>query len=212
MKGQKFERLTVLKRVEKQNRKNSYWECLCDCGNKKIVRRQHLLSGNVRSCGCLAKEVSSRVHTKHGLEHTKAYRAWRGMISRCYKKTADSYYLYGGRGVTVCNRWKKSIISFYNDMGECPKNMSIERIDTNGNYCTDNCKWATIEEQANNKRNTIRIYGKSLRHWSIKTGISRNAMYQRLRLGWNHKDIISLSPMERIKYKSRVRAKLHGNN
>ncbi len=202
--GKKFDRLTVIKREPRRNKKNSYWLCKCICGNFKVVRRQHLLVGDVRSCGCLAKEISSRVHTKHGLEHTKSYRVWQGMIARCYKKTTDSYYLYGARGIVVCERWKHSIKDFYSDMGECPEEMSIERINTNGNYSPKNCKWATLEEQANNKRNTIRIENNgenlTISQWSRKVGIKHFTIRARLKLGWTFEDAITIPVNRGIKY------------
>ena len=212
--GLKFNRLTVVSRAVVQNPKNSYWNCKCDCGKFKTVRRQHLISGNVRSCGCYAKEVSSKVHTIHGLNGTRAYVVWHGMISRCYKKSADSYYLYGGRGISVCKRWRESVVNFFKDMGEPKTGMSIERIDNNGDYSPENCKWATLREQMNNKRNNVVLKHKgvslSMAEWSRKTGIPYSAISGRIRLGWKVKDALTLPVMERVKYKSRVVT--NGNN
>ena len=207
MVGEKYGRLTVVRRNYSRGSKNSYWECVCDCGKTKIVRRQHLISGNVSSCGCLAKMVAYFIHKIHGLSDTKIYIVWKGMISRCTDVKLESYHNYGGRGIKVCSRWMNSIEAFYEDMGEPPDGMSLERIDTNGDYTPENCTWATPIEQANNKRNTIFIeaFGKkqNIKDWSQETGITRSAIYSRIRLGWNNEDAVSFPIMERIKYKSR---------
>lgn len=203
--GKKFGMLTVIKREQRENKKNSYWVCACDCGGRKSVRRQHLLRGDVASCGCLAAKVSSAVHKKHGIEYTKSCRVWRNMIGRCYSKNVDSYRFYGARGIRVCKRWRESIEAFYADMGECPEGMSIERIDTNGNYCPENCTWATNEEQANNKRN-IALFNYKKERLSIaqlarKTGINHGTIRTRLKLGWEFQDAITVPVNRGIKYR-----------
>jgi len=213
--GNRYGKLVVIKRNLSITTKNSYWDCMCDCGNTKTVRGQHLKVGNVLSCGCLAPIVSSAVHSEHGLYKTRAYSIWRGMMDRCYKKSTDSYYLYGARGITVCDRWKTSVQNFYADMGEPLPRMTIDRIDSYKGYSPSNCRWATNKEQANNKRNNVRIefngVHKTITMWAESVGLPKTAVRARIRLGWEIKDALTFPIMERIKYKSRKKAGKNAN-
>lgn len=152
MTGQRFTRLTCITPIG-SNSTGMQWECKCDCGNIKNVQRGNLISGTVKSCGCLREEINKG--NKHGVIHgksgSKTYASWEAMIQRCCNPKSTGYASYGGRGIIVCESWK-IFDNFIWDMGERPIGKTLDRINVNGNYEKVNCRWATVSEQNYNKR------------------------------------------------------------
>lgn len=149
--GDVFGRLTIVAPAKPRYRK-TYWVCRCECGNVVEVQQAHLRSGHTRSCGCYHDEAARRAVTKHGRHDTPEYSTWANMLARCYNERTHEYERYGGRGISVCNRWKHSFVSFYADMGARPSPMhSIDRIDNDGNYDPGNCRWATFYQQCESR-------------------------------------------------------------
>jgi hypothetical protein len=154
--GKRFGRLVVLALHPERSRLGlARWVCRCDCGSERIVCGTSLRSGATKSCRCLLKEmlakrVTKHGHTKHGLR-SRAYKCWEGMKNRCFSPRARAYPWYGGRGITVCERWL-IFENFYADMGDPPPGLSLDRINNNGNYEPGNCRWATAAEQLANRR------------------------------------------------------------
>lgn len=195
--GEIFGRWTAISKV-KSRAGSSYWLCQCICGVRKEVALGSLRKGISQSCGCLADELSSKrlqsekmrkIRTKHGLRNTKEYDIWFTMKARCYDKNSKSYPRYGGRGITVCDRWLASVENFVEDMGLKPENMSLDRIDNNGGYCKENCRWATDSEQRYNSSTSVRYdyNGKmyTTRELAEKAGVSEKVMGDRLvKLRW----------------------------
>lgn len=149
--NQKFGKLLALQRTSEKRWGVYLWLCLCDCGKTKVAPVNSLKSGLVRSCGCLSKDRASLLKT-HGMYGTTEYKTWSSMIQRCTNPKSRQYKQYGGKGISVCDRWKNSFEEFYRDMGKKPPNMSLDRIDPSKGYELQNCRWADKFIQARNKR------------------------------------------------------------
>lgn len=190
-KGLSINNLTLVENIYKvnSNRKRSYWWCDCVCGKRSLVRDDHLKSKRVVSCGCFKKKSSVGRPETHGScknrKSTSEYSAWMSLKSRCLNPNSPNYKDYGGRGITVCDRWLNSFENFLEDMGKRPaKNYSINRINNDLGYSPENCRWDTSTNQASNTRinRYIELYGirKSLAEWSRRTSISTYILTRRL--------------------------------
>jgi hypothetical protein len=186
--GQKFGMVTVVSRASSRN-KDTFFNCKCDCGKIFIARADHLRRGETRSCGCQIVEAAKRALTTHGMTDTQLYRIYRGMIKRCEKPNSEQARLYKGRGIKVCDEWHNfetfrdwSLTNGYSE------NLTIDRIDNNGNYEPSNCRWADLITQANNKRTNRRIeYNgetKTLAQWARVFHIKYQKLWLRLKRGW----------------------------
>ena len=191
----RFGRLIAICRSYIKNN-HAFWLCKCDCGNESIVEIAHLRYGDTRSCGCLYA-------SQDGKSNTKTYKSYHNMLRRCYNKNLPHYARYGGNGIRVCERWKTSYLNFLEDMGERPDGTSIDRIDPKGNYCPQNCRWASAIQQARNKSNSklIEAFGKSQNvcEWSKESGIKRQTIEFRIKHGWSSEEALSLP----VNYKKR---------
>lgn len=156
--GKRFGRWTVLGetviKIKPDGHHRRYWVCRCDCGTVREVYQRALKNGKTVSCGCYKAEVASQ-RRKHGLHNSRIYKIWNGMKNRCYLSTLEVYKYYGGRGITICDEWKDDFQNFYDWAMANGYNdtLTIDRIDVNGNYEPDNCRWTTVKVQQNNKRN-----------------------------------------------------------
>lgn len=197
--GQKFGKLKVLKYVNRNKYGDSIWLCLCDCGQQKTISNSDLKTGNTKSCGCF------RVKHGHSINNdlSQTYIAWAHMKQRCNNKKDPTYLNYGNRGITVCKRWF-IFENFLKDMGEPPtKNHSLDRVNNNGNYCKNNCRWATKKQQQGNMRSNHMIVfsgqTKCIAEWARKTGIGQKCLWHRLvTLKWSVKKALT-TPVKRRK-------------
>jgi hypothetical protein len=176
----RYGRLTILENA------HGGWLCRCDCGTTLTVKGPRLRSGAVVSCGCYHRERQVEVGTIHGMKGTPTYSTWVNMRQRCNNANNPDYVNYGGRGISVCERWQ-DFSAFLADMGVRPDGMSIERIDNHGNYVPGNCRWATKVEQSVNKRTNIPITRdgrtQTLKEWCAELGINYWTAHSRIRRG-----------------------------
>ena len=194
--NKKFNRLLVVRQAPHKNNK-VMWECLCDCGNTVYVTSHSLIAATTKSCGCYTKDRIKDKNTIHGQAKTKLYSVWKNIRRRCYNTNDKSYNRYGGRGIGVCEEWKDSFQSFYDwayangydnnaKYGEC----TLDRIDTNGDYCPANCRWVSLKEQANNRQSNVLITynGKTdtMSNWAREIEIEYTCLFSRIHdLHWS---------------------------
>jgi len=180
--GEKFGRLTVISFSHKDKYTKTYWRCKCECGNEFTVRCSSLKCNITKSCGCLQKQ-NAGPKPIHNLHKSSIYRIWQSMVQRCTNPNNDRFKGYMGRGITVCNKWLK-FVGFYEDMGDRPEGMTLDRKDNDGNYCKDNCKWSTSKEQQNNMRSNVNIIynGKTqtLSQWARELNIKIGTLNSRI--------------------------------
>lgn len=186
--GDRHGRLTVLG-VEGDS-----YRCQCDCGQTSLVRHSRWIKKVTRSCGCLTREAIASVNRSHEMCRTPTYRSWCGIIERTTKPTSKMYFEYGGRGITVCDRWL-GFANFLDDMGVRPDGTSIDRINNDAGYEPGNCRWATRSEQNRNTRRTVMLtfHGRTLSmpDWSEETGVPYYALRNRISRGWPVEDALT---------------------
>lgn len=192
--GRRFGRLIVVKRVNQKGERPK-WLCKCDCGQEKIISSCSLLRGSSNSCGCLAKEKNVSRSTTHSGSNSRLYHVWIDIVRRCENPGRGAYKNYGGRGISICAEWKDfsvfrewAMSTGYDENAEhgiC----TIDRIDVNGDYAPDNCRWVTMKIQCRNKRGShiVEYNGekKTVAEWSEITGINYNTLLRRINSGWD---------------------------
>lgn len=196
--GERFGRLVVIDKAESKSR-HTRWLCLCDCGNKCIVHGTSLKTGNTTSCGCYKKENAQKLYSSVRQNDKGLYAVWNGIKQRCSNPNNKSYHNYGGRGIKMCSQWEQNYEAFYNwamNLGY-EKGLEIDRVDNNGDYCPENCRWVSHYVQANNKRNiklyTINGVTKSLPQWCREYNQEYYLVRQRVdKLHWSIIDALTI--------------------
>lgn len=195
--GKKFNKLLVLELDHIKPHPNPtkgvfyYYKCQCECGNTTVTRRERIIGGETKSCGCINKRT-----TTHGLSNTRLFRIWSGIKDRCNNSNSPEYNRYGGRGIKICQEWQDNFMNFYNwaISNGYADNLTIDRIDVNGDYCPENCRWATSSEQANNRRNNriVEYQGQkyTLKQLSVKYNINWHTLSGRLEANWSIEDAL----------------------
>jgi hypothetical protein len=199
--GQRFGRLVAIEPSSSDGR-GWRWRFACDCGGEKICRASNVSSGHITSCGCLRKEAGStrgNGNVTHGMTRSSEYGIWASMKTRCYNPKAINFADYGGRGITVCDRWRDSFEAFHKDMGPRPSaRHTMERIDNDLGYEPKNCRWASYREQGQNRRSSrlLTYNGETLTasEWSRKTGIGTSTIDMRLSKGWPVERVLTKPP------------------
>lgn len=189
--GERYGRLVVQEKTTIRRSGQVVWLCRCDCGKYCKATTGDLRSGRHSSCGCYQKELVSKLMSTHGESKTRLYGIWCAMIKRCENKNGQGFENYGGRGISVCPEWRNDYVAFrdWSMLNGYSDNLSIDRIDVDGDYCPENCRWSDRYTQMNNTRRTRQFEYKSevhtLREWSDITGISFTLLKGRLQRGWS---------------------------
>lgn len=195
--GQEFGRLRAVKRIGTGEYGHVIWLCQCECGDTKKVTYSHLVNGDTKSCGCLRREEAKKKFTKHGGwangEPSRLWSIWHDIRQRCYNPNREAYRLYGGKGIKVCEEWREGFTKFrkWAKNNGYSEDLTIDRIDGDGDYCPENCRWATRKQQARNrtKGNNFVTYNgetKTIAGWAEKLNLPYYTLYQRLEnLGWS---------------------------
>lgn len=192
LKGKRFGRLTVIHLDNTKKKRQSYWFCKCDCGAIKSIRRDCLLSGNTKSCGCLKRDqdtINLTTHHSHMLSRSRLYNIWLSMKQRCENPKNSSYERYGGRGIKVCKKWSRSSKAFFDWAlaNGYSDHLTIDRIDNNGNYEPSNCRWVIDKTQCRNRRSNITVEYNNKKITLIElseiTGINHKVLYARYKRG-----------------------------
>lgn len=180
--GQSFNKLTAIAPVSRAGDGKIKWLCICECGTEHVASGSKIVCGTTKSCGCC------KYRTIHAMHDTPTYSTWESMKSRCDNKRNHAYRYYGGRGITYDKRWI-SFVNFYADMGLRPAGLSLDRIDNDGNYTPENCRWATSSEQARNTRRNhlVTFMSKTmcLTEWGEVVGIKASVLHKRLKRNWS---------------------------
>lgn len=204
--GKRYGRLKVVKYIGIKDTHKAYL-CKCDCGNEKIMKSSDLRSGRVRSCGCYRTQYMINKNTTHGLRKHRLYGIWNNIKSRCTNPNSDSYNRYGGRGIKMCAEWKDNFKAFYDWSMEngYKENLTIDRINNDGNYEPDNCRWVTDKKQANNRNNnknfTLNNETKTLTEWCEHFNINYRTVQDRLKRGWSIKRALTEPVQSKFKSK-----------
>lgn len=206
MTGQRIGRLVVLERDLSRGKRPTMWKCKCDCGNIISAQGSGLRNGHTKSCGCYGREKLLQNNTKHNLSNHRLYRIWAQMKDRCYNPKSHNYKHYGGRGIAVCDEWKNSFESFYSwsissgYKDDAPRGLyTLDRIDVNGNYCPENCRYTDTKEQSLNKRTThyLTLNGetKPITVWANEIGVHPTTIDSRIRKhGWSVEKALTTPP------------------
>lgn len=201
-----FGRLTVVERGENDSHGAARWVCKCECGTIKLIRGDKIRSGEIMSCGCYQSELRkskerieaiSKANTKHGMSNTKLYYVYNNMMRRCYDINNHKYKNYGGRGISVCDEWRNNKELFFEwaNASGYKEGLTIDRIDVNGIYCPENCRWADQKTQANNRTTNVFLTyndeSKTIAEWADILGIPAGTLWSRKHNGWDDKSIIT---------------------
>lgn len=198
--GQRFGRLVVIGEAPRFNG-HKMLVCQCDCGSIKTAYQSKMIKGHTRSCGCFSIDSRRERMTTHGKTGTRAYIIWKHIRQRCHNPKDAAFKDYGGRGITVCDRWRESFENFLADMGECPLGLEIDRIKNDKGYEPGNCKWSTKTENCRNRRsNRLITHNGETRlsvEWAELSGTKRQTIEGRLNNGWEAGKAIFQSPRKR---------------